>query len=158
MSAEGPQVGVVAAGAAGISQSGNITTINQRSDRTIIHWRSFNLAPRDSVDFVQPGQNAATLNRVQSFSPSVIEGRINAPGTVVIQDAAGVIMASDAVIDVGGFVATSQIIALGAFFERGDLRFGGGTFPGAGVSNAGKITVTDAGLRPWLGEMLRTPA
>ncbi|KGK78462.1 hypothetical protein PM03_14760 [Thalassobacter stenotrophicus] len=151
VSAEGPQAGVVAAGTAAISQSGNTTTITQGSDRAIIDWRSFNLAPGHSVNFVQPGQNAATLNRVQSFSPSVIEGRITAPGTVVIQNAAGVMMTGDAVIDVGGFVATSQIVAPGVFFERGDLRFGGGNSPGAEVSNAGQITVADAGLAALVG-------
>lgn len=149
--AEGPQGGVIASGTAEISQSGTTTTIVQGSDRAIIDWRSFNLAPGHSVDFAQPGQNAATLNRVQSFSPSVIEGRITAPGTVIIQNTAGVIMTGDALIDAGGFVATSQIVAPHVFFERGDLRFSGGDLPGAEVSNAGQITVADAGLAALVG-------
>ena len=81
----------------------------------------------------------------------MIEGRITAPGTVIIQNTAGVIMTGDALIDAGGFVATSQIVAPHVFFERGDLRFSGGDLPGAEVSNAGKITVADAGLAALVG-------
>ena len=149
--ADGPQGGVVASGTADINRAGQTTTITQGTDRAIIDWRSFNLDPGHSVDFVQPGQQAATLNRVQSFSPSVIAGTITAPGTVVIQNAAGVIMTSDAIIDTGGFVATSQVVTPSVFLDRGDLHFRGGDLPGARVSNAGSITVADAGLAALIG-------
>jgi filamentous hemagglutinin family protein len=151
VAAEGPQGGAVAAGVAGISQTALSTTILQSTNRAIIDWRSFNVAPDHTVTFVQPGQDAATLNRVQSFSPSVIAGSISAPGTVVIQNAAGVIFTGDAMIDAGGLVASSQIAAPDAFFERGILQFSGGDLPGARVSNAGRITVAEAGLAALVG-------
>src|ERR1700674_92428 len=50
----GPLGGQVVAGSGNIAQSGAITTITQASPKLSLTWASFNIAPQETVDFVQP--------------------------------------------------------------------------------------------------------
>ncbi len=149
--AGGPQGGVVSRGAARISQSAHATTIRQTSQRAVIDWRAFDVGRGDNVTFDQPGRNAATLNRVRTARPSIIEGAIRAPGTVVIENAAGVLFTGTARIDVGGLVATSQAVDAARFLGDGRLEIGGGERAGARVVNRGTITIGEAGLAGLVG-------
>ena len=150
-SAQSPIDGTVAAGAAQISQSAARTVVQQSSQRAVIDWRSFDVGRDHTVDFQQPGRTAATLNRVQSHRPSLIEGAITAPGTVVIQNTAGVTFSGTARIDAGGLLATSQIVDSDHFMESGNFRIGGGEQPGARVENAGRFAIDANGLAALVG-------
>lgn len=150
-SAQSPQGGAVAAGRANIAQSGATTTVRQSSQRAVIDWQSFNVGRGHTVDFQQPGRNAATLNRVQSHQPSLIEGAITAPGTVVIQNTAGVTFTGTARVDAGGLLATSQIVDADHFMQTGNYRIGGGERPGARVENAGRFAIDAEGLAALVG-------
>ncbi len=108
-------------------------------------------AAADSVTFDQPGRNAATLNRVRTARPSIIEGAIRAPGKVIIENAAGVLFTGTARIDVGGLVATSQAVDAARFLGDGRLEIGGGERAGARVVNRGTITIGEAGLAGLVG-------
>src|SRR5271157_2708568 len=66
-----------------ITQSNGQTVVDQSTNRAIINWQSFDLAGNESIQFSQPGPQAATLNRVTAGSESVIAGRISAPGQIV---------------------------------------------------------------------------
>src|SRR3954467_6853148 len=59
-----PVSGVVSAGSATITGSANALVINQASQNAAINWQSFNIAPNESVQFVQPNSSAVALNRV----------------------------------------------------------------------------------------------
>ena len=148
--AQGPQGGSVRSGSARISQTATETTIRQSSRRAVIDWRGFDVDQGHAVVFDQPGAKAATLNRVTSASPSMIEGTIRAPGTVIIQNAAGVIFTGTAKVDVGGIVATSQTVRAGRFQRDGSLRIDD-TGPGGAVINRGTLTVGEAGLAALVG-------
>ena len=89
--ADGPRGGTIVQGSAEITRAEGRTTIRQSSRRAIIDWRRFDVGRDHRVEFDQPGRDAATLNRVVTARPSVIEGAIRAPGTVLIQNGAGVI-------------------------------------------------------------------
>ncbi len=97
--AQSPEGGKVVKGSAKISQSGARTTVRQSSERAVIDWRGFDVGRGNSVDFDQPGRTSATLNRVTSGRGSVIEGAIRAPGTVIIQNSAGVLFSKGSKVD-----------------------------------------------------------
>jgi filamentous hemagglutinin family protein len=149
--AQSPTGGVVYDGVATIDYSSDLTTIDQSSHRAVIDWRNFDVGRNHEVRFVQPNKNSATLNRVLNFSPSMIEGRISANGTVLIQNNAGVLLSGSAKVNAGGFVAASQILDQGQFMSTGNLSFSGGEIAGAQVANFGNITIGDAGLGALIG-------
>ena len=62
-----PQGGVVTTGSASISQSTPVRIdINQQSQKAIIDWRGFDIAPGEHTNFNHPSSTAVTLNRVNS--------------------------------------------------------------------------------------------
>src|ERR1700722_5828749 len=75
-----PAGGTVVDGSASVSQTGSITNINQLSNKAIINWQGFSIAPKETVNFNQPGNPSATLNRVTGNESSVISGALNANG------------------------------------------------------------------------------
>lgn len=80
------------------------TIINQSSQNTAINWDSFNIATNESVVFAQPNANAIALNRDFSGSPSQIFGSLDANGNVFLLNTAGVLIGSNASINVGGLL------------------------------------------------------
>ena len=80
-----PKGGQVSAGSATINQkSASQLYIDQSSDRAVIDWQSFNIAPNEQTNFQQPASTSMTLNRVAPGDPSVIAGRLTANGQIVI--------------------------------------------------------------------------
>jgi filamentous hemagglutinin family protein len=149
--AQGPTGGAVVRGKATISQSADRSVIRQKSKRAIVDWKRFDVGRGHEVIFDQPDARSATLNRVRSADRSLIEGAIRAPGTVVLQNQAGVTFARGARVDAGGMVASSQAVDAEAFARDGGLRIGGGERPGARVVNAGTVTVGARGLAALVG-------
>jgi len=140
-----PEGGVVAAGSATISSAGNTLTINQSTDRAIIDWRSFNIAPNETTRFVQPSSSSHTLNRVNDTSRSVIEGTIQANGNITIINPNGVFFSRGSVVDVAGLTATSADTS-NADFMAGRVQHNVAGGSDAKIINEGSITVRDAGL------------
>ncbi len=149
--AGGPEGGAVAKGTARIAATAGRTTIRQTSKRAVIDWKGFDVSRDHEVVFAQPGRSAATLNRVQSVKPSIIAGAVKAPGTVIIQNAAGVLFTGSARIDTGSLVATSKGVDAARFQRDGGISLGGGERAGARVVNEGRITVGEAGLAALVG-------
>ncbi len=149
--AQSPTNGRVIAGTATISQNSTRSTITQTTNRAIIRWSGFDVGPNHTVVFDQPGKSSATLNRVISARGSVIEGAINAPGTVIIQNSAGVLFTPTAKVDTGGLVATSQWVDADPFMTTGSITMGAESDIIAQVRNQGEITVRDAGLAALVG-------
>jgi filamentous hemagglutinin family protein len=113
----GPSGGEIVGGSGAISQSGLDTTINQVSHRLAIEWQSFNVASHERVTFVQPGQDAVALNRILGNEGSQILGRIDANGHVILMNPNGVFFGADAVVNVGGLVATGLNIDTSDFLN-----------------------------------------
>jgi filamentous hemagglutinin family protein len=149
--AQTPEGGQVRQGNAGIESRPDRTVVRQSSERAIIDWRRFDVGRDHSVEFRQPGASSATLNRVKGGGPSTIAGRISAPGTVIVQNEAGVLFTRDARIDVGGLVATAGRVDPAAFARGGAFRIEGGGAAGARVVNEGAITIGEAGLGALVG-------
>jgi filamentous hemagglutinin family protein len=115
-----PQGGRIVGGQGAITNpSARHTRIEQESRRLAIDWQSFDIAADERVQFVQPGANATALNRIQNGNASLILGRLDANGRVILQNTSGILFGPGAMVDVGGLVATSLNVDLDAFM-RGD--------------------------------------
>ena len=146
-----PQGGQVVAGAASIAQTPTLTTVTQTTPRAGIDWRSFNVGQNHTVDFVQPSSRAVTLNRVTGPDPSTIAGRIQANGQIVLMNQSGVVFTGSAQVNAQSLVVSAASMSDMAMRRAvagtdGALTFDLPAKPGAQVTNAGKITVREAGL------------
>ena len=79
-----PLGGQVSAGAGSVTQSGATTTIQQASPNLSLNWQSFNIAPQETVNFVQPSASAVAVNRIYDNNGTQILGRLNANGQVYL--------------------------------------------------------------------------
>lgn len=106
-----PAGGVVATGSASIQTGGNATTITQSSQNAVLNWQSFNIAPSETVRFIQPSSTSVVLNRVLGADPSSILGNLSANGKVFLVNPNGVLFGRGASVNVGGLVASTLNIA-----------------------------------------------
>jgi filamentous hemagglutinin family protein len=148
-----PQGGVVASGAASITPSGSLLTINQSSSRAIINWGSFNIANGETTvfQFAGPaGVNSAVLNKIAVGNPSTIAGTLRSTvgpgavgdpvgGTVMIINPQGILFTGTSQIQVGSLIATTLNLADdNEFLNNTTLHLGpGGT---DSIKNQGTIS------------------
>lgn len=140
-----PLDGSVAAGSATIVTNGKNLDITQSSDKAVIDWRGFDIAPDESTNFYQPNSGSITLNRVNSASPSMIEGKLTANGNVFIVNKNGVVFGGGAQVDVNGLVVSTADIT-NENFMNGQFKFDQKGKADAKIVNQGTITAKDAGL------------
>ncbi|MBO6922949.1 MAG: filamentous hemagglutinin N-terminal domain-containing protein [Roseicyclus sp.] len=142
-----PTGGVVINGDTTITSPDATTTlIEQSTQRGIIEWNTFDVAPDEQVIFRQPGAEAITLNRVTGgHGPSAIHGRLDANGRIIITNGDGIVFGDGAEIDVGALIATTADIANDTFMN-GELEFNIPGSPDGSVINHGNITARDGGL------------
>ena len=139
----GPQGGIVTSGAAEITQSGNVTNVNQSTDRASINWQTFNIKPAETVNFNQPGVSSVTLNRVIGNERSVIEGALNANGQVFLLNSNGVLLTRGSRVNAGGFLASTLNLS-DEDFKAGRYVFQGND-SNASIINQGTISARDGG-------------
>ncbi len=144
-----PQGGAVQQGVAGIQYSGDTLNINQQSDKAIISWKNFSVGKDNTVNFNQPSNDSATLNRVTGDVTSHIAGQINSNGSVFLINPNGIMITADGVIDTGNFVASTVDIDDNDFLN-GDYTFTKNGKNGV-VTNQGHISVDDGGFVALLG-------
>jgi filamentous hemagglutinin family protein len=140
-----PEGGVVRAGSAQIVAQGGKTIIQQSSQRAIIDWRGFGINANEQVQFAQPSASAATLNRVTGSQVSMILGRMDANGQVLLINPNGIIFGKGAQINVGSLIASTANLS-NENFMQGRLIFDQPGKPGAGIINSGSITAAEGGL------------
>lgn len=145
-----PTGGTVNNGNASINQNGSITTINQFSNKASINWNSFNIAPTETVNFVQPSASSIILNRVVGNESSVINGALNANGQVWILNSNGVLFGQGASVNTAGLIASSMNIT-DQNFMNGNYTFES-TGSDASIINMGTIRVTDTAYVALLGK------
>ena len=130
-----PSGGQIAAGQIAIGSSGNAMTVTQTSSKGVIDWLDFSIGSAASVNFVQPGASAITLNRVTGSAGSVVDGALTANGQVFILNPNGVLFGPGARVDTGGLVASTLQLS-DADFLAGKSAFTG--LPGS----AGRTALT----------------
>ncbi|MCF6363516.1 MAG: filamentous hemagglutinin N-terminal domain-containing protein [Gammaproteobacteria bacterium] len=151
-----PEGGRITAGSGSIQQvSPNTTQINQTSNSLSIDWQSFDVAPQETVRFVQPGRDAAVLNRIFDQKPSEIFGRIEANGRVFLMNPNGLVFGAGSVINVGALVATSLSLDANEL-NAADYRLFSVTGENTGaVINRGVITAASGGSVSLIGSVVK---
>ncbi|MDD2887795.1 MAG: YDG domain-containing protein, partial [Aliarcobacter sp.] len=117
-----PSGGVVTSGNTTINQSGNITNINQSTQKASINWNDFSVKSNETVNFNQPNVNSITLNRVIGNKKSVIDGALNANGQVWILNSNGILFGKNASVNTAGLLATTGELS-DADFQNGKYNF-----------------------------------
>ncbi len=139
----------VVSGAATIERSQDNSTMNvTASDNTVIEWGGFNVAQSESVNFTLPSADASLLNRIVGGGTSQILGRVTANGTLVLVNQNGFYFGSQAQIQAGSFIASTQNISNGDFFGGRYLFAGTGNTTGStssSILNEGTISAAQGG-------------
>src|SRR5882757_3397497 len=103
----GPTGGKIIAGSGTITQSGTVINISQASQNLSLNWATFNIAPRETVNFVQPSVSAIAVNRILDTNGTQILGHLNANGQVYLINPNGILFGRGAEVNVGGLVAST---------------------------------------------------
>ena len=143
-----PTGGQVTAGSGTLTQSGSTTTIQQSSQNLALSWQTFNIAPQETVNFVQPNAAAIAVNRIFDPNGSVILGHLNANGQVYLFNPNGVLFGKGAQVNVGGLVASTLNL------NDSELGAPSTSFSGTGsgsVVNDGTLTAAAGGSIALLG-------
>lgn len=149
-----PTGGVVASGDVAITQPGtNTMVITQGSNTAVVNWDSFSIGAQAHVDFRQPGQDSAILNRVTGSTGTEILGRLTANGQVHIVNPNGIFIGPNGTVNSQGFVASTLDIS-DDDFNAGRLHYRGNG-NAATVTNAGRVTIGRGGYAALLGGRVR---
>ena len=151
-----PTGGSIANGAASITLTGESgrqnTTIRQTSSRAVINWGGFDLAKGDSVNFLVPDQNSATLNRI-SGARSIIEGSIQSNGSLYFVNQNGFVFGADSHVTAQNLIVTTQAIDAAQFMQPNSptssgnyQNFTGTSLAAASIELNGTVTVADRGV------------
>lgn len=143
-----PDGGQVVSGAGSIAQSGSTTTVTQSSQNLSLNWKSFNIAPQETVNFVQPSAAAIAVNRIFDTNGSQILGHLNANGQVWLINPNGILFGQNAQVNVGGLVAST--LDLNDASLNGSARSFSGNGTGS-IVNQGTINAADGGYVALLG-------
>ena len=147
-----PTGGTVVGGEGSIDYQGANTTINQASNRMAIDWQTFNVGENESVQFIQPGRDSISLNRILDQNPSQIFGRIDANGNVMLINARGIIFGRSASINVGGLVASSLDVNPAEFINNDSFAAKGVDGTDGVVVNQGLINAATGGSVSLIGQ------
>jgi filamentous hemagglutinin family protein len=131
----GPEGAEIINGMVSFQQNG-LNTVITASDKSIVNYKSFDIARPEAVQFVQPHSNASVLNRINSANPTHIDGTLSANGRVFFVNPAGVYIGNGAKINVNQLVASGLNIS-DSDFIKGRYHFSGGQ---GSVENRGDIT------------------
>jgi filamentous hemagglutinin family protein len=144
----GPTGGQVTGGSGTITQSGSTTTIQQSSQNLLLNWQTFNIAPQETVDFVQPNATAIAVNRILGTNGSVILGHLNANGEVYLINPNGVLFGKGSEVNVGALVASTLDLNDSTPGDTSKTFSGTGT---GSVINDGTLTAATGGTVALLG-------
>lgn len=136
-----PADGVVTFGGAEFFGGNGNLTIRQTTEKAIINWGDFSINRGELTEFIQPGSNAAVLNRVVGGNPSALDGALRANGKVFLINPNGILVGPSGTIDVGGLVLSTLDVSDDDFLSGRDMIFTGTS--GAGVVNYGRISAID---------------
>lgn len=146
-----PTGGDVVGGDADIATpTSDLLTVNQTTDRAVIHWDTFHIGQGAEVRFVQPGAAAAILNIVNGTTATTLAGQLTADGSVFLINPYGITITEHGVVDTrGAFVAaTLQAVDASKFMDGdGPLEFlAEEDGPEGRVTNEGTIWARDVVL------------
>ncbi|MBF5040406.1 filamentous hemagglutinin N-terminal domain-containing protein [Methylophilus sp. 13] len=140
----GPTDGQVISGSAIIQQQGALTHIEQSSQKAIIQWLEFSIAPGETTQFQMPSASSAVLNRVVGGNPSEIYGKLSSNGQVYLIKPNGTLVGNGATINSAAFIASTRDIKDSEFSLGGTLNFFGNSL--ASITNLGSINASSGNV------------
>ncbi len=143
-----PIGGQIVSGTGSISQSGSTTTIHQSSSNLSLNWQGFNIAPQESVNFLQPSTSAVAVNRIFDTNGTQILGQINANGQVYLINPNGILFGQGAQVNVGGLVAST--LEFNEETVNGAAKIFGGSGTGS-IVNQGILNAASGGYVALVG-------
>lgn len=143
-----PSGSEVKSGVGSVSQSGTTTTILQSSQTLSLKWDNFNIAPNETVNFIQPSSTAIAINRIYSTDGTQILGHLNANGQVYLINPNGILFGRGAQVNVGALVASTLEINDNNLNDS--IRSFSGNTPNS-IINQGIITAADGGYVALMG-------
>ena len=96
--------------------SANVTNITA-PDNAIIDYAAFNIAGNQTVNFIQPSSAARVLNRINSNTPTQIDGTLNANGIIYLVNPAGVTFGANSVVDAASIYAAAGSLSNSDFLN-----------------------------------------
>ena len=144
---------------------GNQLQINQTARNALLHWRSFNIDPGNTVRFSQPSSSSVALNRIFQDDPSRILGNLEANGQVFLINQNGFLFGPDANVDVNTLVASTLDIddrifedvgLVGAIDQEGNLPAfqGNGEMGAIEIAEGARLQSRDGGRVMILAPMI----
>lgn len=119
-----PQDGKAAQGSAAFSHPDPQTLIiTIPDDKAILHYSSFNIGEKETVQFQQKSSSSAVLNRVTGRDPSKILGRLQANGKVFLINPNGIVFGPNSKISTGSLIASTLDIEDKDFLEGKSHKF-----------------------------------
>lgn len=133
----------VVSGTVTTSVSGSHLSI-EASHNAVLNWSSFNIAPGESTQFLQPSASSVVWNHIADQNPSRIFGSLSANGTVVLINPSGFHFGPDSRVDAAGLVVSTANVApvesaAGPFWQFQ------GAPPQASIINYGHIQTSPGG-------------
>lgn len=113
---------VASAGSAALHQDGSVLEITT-SNKAVLDWASFSIAPGETTRFIQPSSDSAVLNRVLGSGKRVSEilGLLESNGRVYLYNQQGVLLGPGGVVKTPLFFATTREIKIDSFVQGGAL-------------------------------------
>ncbi len=136
----------MAQGSASITNNGNTETIQQTTGKAILNWNSFDIAPGETTQFVQPSAGAVALNRISENKPSAIEGSLLANGNVILINPNGIVFGRTSQVNVNSLIVSASDVDDNAFMMQSRPVFNKPGSSNALILNQGQITAAQAGL------------
>ena len=144
-----PAGGEVVSGAGNITQSAATTTVTQATQNLSVNWKSFNVAPQEVVNFVQPSTSSIAVNRILDTNGSQILGNINANGQVFLINPNGILFGQGSQVNVRGLVASALDFNDAHLNGNAKMFSGNGT---GSIINQGNLTAANGGYVALLGK------
>ncbi len=160
--AGGTAPGFVSYGNASYQTNGNVGTISQVGNKSILNWQSFNVGAGNTVKFQQvdalgsnnlvQGAAFTSLNRIWDANPSMISGAITQgagqQANVILVNNNGIAFMNGAQVNLNSFTATSLNMAdrfvTGNFLGTNEAQFDGTLdFSGSAQTNSGFVKVME---------------
>lgn len=149
-----PRGGKITGGDASILQRDAALVIEQKSQKLIADWDSFDIGRDASVTFIQPNADASALNRIHSVNPTQIFGQLNANGKIYLVNAQGIIFGRDAQVNVGSLVASTLNLSDQDYLNN-TLTFNGSNDSSIGrIENYGQLAAAVGGTVALLSEQV----
>lgn len=140
----------VISGSATFEQSDEVMYIAV-SDRAVLLWEDFTIAPGEMAFFLQENEKCAVLNRVIGENPSAIWGLLESNGAVYLINPNGLLISQEGAINAGAFIGSTLDSPDESFLKNeagfaipSDLIFQGDSR--AAIVNFGTIEASDGDI------------